>query len=103
MSTSPYLQEVSEIMRRARLSTGWSQSEFAEALGRSQALVSKYEAGKAVPPADVLIHCIHIAGVAVMFEQPTWNGDPNWAPVYESLRNLAVAIRSVQQSISARP
>lgn len=97
-NSSPYLREASEIIRKARLSAGMSQSSFAAALGRSQALVSKYESGKTVPPADLLIHCMHIAGATVTFGDSGSSASPHWAPVYESLRDLAAAIRAAEQS-----
>lgn len=37
-------------VRRLRLLLGWSQVQFAEAIGRSYASVQGYEAGKRVPP-----------------------------------------------------
>lgn len=48
------------IVRDARLRVGETQTSFAMRVGSTQPLVSKYEAGTVAPPANVLMHCIHI-------------------------------------------
>lgn len=51
-----------ELVRQARVQRGLTQGLFAEEIRRSQGLVSKYEAGRVEPPAEVLMHCLNILG-----------------------------------------
>lgn len=49
---------ISEIIANAR--KGRSQKEFAEYLGKSQSVISKYESGRTNPPVDVIEKCLKI-------------------------------------------
>jgi transcriptional regulator with XRE-family HTH domain len=52
--------EAAQFVRAARQKLRCSQHEFADFIKRSQGVVSKYESGKVSPPADVIMHCMHI-------------------------------------------
>lgn len=52
------MRKVRNIIREARGNR--NQTEFAEFLGKSQGLVSKYERGIVNPPADILEKCMGI-------------------------------------------
>jgi transcriptional regulator with XRE-family HTH domain len=82
------------IVRSARRHLGLSQAEFAEKVGRTQTVISKYEAGLVNPPALVVIHCMN-----VLAEQPLRqfesNADPKWESVALALANLNAALEAV--------
>ena len=48
------------LVYKARKTSMLSQIAFAEKIGKTQSLVSKYERGKVVPPAQVIMHCMTI-------------------------------------------
>lgn len=50
----------SDLVRAARKSDGWTQSEFASFLGSRQSLISKYERGLVNPPAALVMQCMNI-------------------------------------------
>ncbi len=52
------MKKIFEIIRDAR--GNLSQAEFAQKLGRSQPVLSKYERGTINPPAEVVEKCIEI-------------------------------------------
>ena len=95
---TPAASQAAAVVARAREITGLSQSELAEMLGCSQTLVSKYEHARAMPPADVIIHCIHIGGLGVLAPLiASRDGAQGWRNVTELLRLLEVAINSARQ------
>ncbi|KFB70346.1 MAG: putative zinc finger/helix-turn-helix protein, YgiT family [Candidatus Accumulibacter phosphatis] len=49
---------IAELVRAAR--NGRSQKEFAHELGVLQSSISRYESGKASPPAPVIEHCMRM-------------------------------------------
>jgi len=50
----------SQIVRQARLLSQLNQEKFAKSLGKSQAVLSRYENDKVIPPSNIIMHCIHI-------------------------------------------
>ena len=52
----------SEVIIKARKNMGLTQKEFGEDeyINKSQCEISRYENEKADPPADIIIHCMHI-------------------------------------------
>jgi len=48
------------LVKSTRQQKGMTQDEFAKFLGKTQPLVSKYEAGKVTPPADVILDCLEL-------------------------------------------
>jgi transcriptional regulator with XRE-family HTH domain len=50
----------SDLVKKARLKQGFTQSKFAIFLGKAQSEVSKYERGTVDPPGSVIIRCMHI-------------------------------------------
>lgn len=51
---------ISDLVRQARKKIGKNQKDFARYLGKDQSVVSRYERGQAMPPGDVIMHCMHI-------------------------------------------
>lgn len=51
------------VVKQARLFLGETQSKFAKRVDSTQPLISRYEDGSVDPPADLIMHCIHILGV----------------------------------------
>ncbi len=96
MSPKTY-RNAAEIVSAARRSLGLSQALFARRIGRSQAVVSRYESGKVDPPATVMMRAMHILmhssfGVP---EIPAEN-DPRWLAVQVALVQLTKALQAVQ-------
>ncbi|WP_431258551.1 helix-turn-helix domain-containing protein [Roseateles chitinivorans] len=48
------------VVKAARLKLGLTQEAFATQIKTSQSLVSKYESGQVAPPAEILMHCVHV-------------------------------------------
>ena len=48
------------LVKSTRQQKGMTQDEFASLLGKTQPLVSKYEAGKVTPSADVILDCLEL-------------------------------------------
>src|SRR5437870_5278329 len=46
---------IAERMRKVRAKTGWGQEKLAHLLGVSRPAVQKYENGKSIPRADILV------------------------------------------------
>ena len=55
--------KIPEIIKLARKRDDLSQVEFARKLGKTQALISKYEKGDVMPPGDVLQKCQDMIGM----------------------------------------
>jgi transcriptional regulator with XRE-family HTH domain len=99
MPTSPNLASAA-LVRRARRHNGDSQKEFARRLGKSQAVISRYEAGKVDPPGGVVMQCMHILEVAPATSQaPT---DERWQEVTEALAALTHAVRGLRPPSTRR-
>ncbi|AVO30098.1 helix-turn-helix domain-containing protein [Stenotrophomonas maltophilia] len=99
MLTLPY-PTLSTLVRRARLHCGDSQQKFALRLGKSQAVVSRYESGKVDPPGNVVMHCMHILGLAPA--PTTERGDGKWEEVTEALAALTHAVKRLRPANSRR-
>lgn len=52
----------SKILKKTRLNMNLSQKEFGKQkhINKSQSEISRYEKGKATPPIDIYMHCMHI-------------------------------------------
>jgi len=64
-------------VKKLRLALGWSQVQFAQAIGRSYASVQAYEAGKRVPPEVVekmksIAAANHFADLALELSSDEW-------------------------------
>jgi transcriptional regulator with XRE-family HTH domain len=53
-----------DLVGRARRKLGMKQKHFAEKLGKSQGVVSRYEKGEVEPPGEVIMHCMQILGTS---------------------------------------
>ena len=51
------MTETKEIIYLARKRKGLSQKDFSRIINKSQAMISKYESGKAIPPGNILVQC----------------------------------------------
>ena len=51
-----------DLVGKARQKLGLKQKHFAEKLGKSQGVVSRYEKGEVEPPGEVIMHCMQILG-----------------------------------------
>jgi transcriptional regulator with XRE-family HTH domain len=49
-----------QLVKNARAIRGATQHVFARELRKDQSVLSKYERGLVLPPADVLMHCMNI-------------------------------------------
>ena len=47
--------KISEYVKAVRTVRGDTQKDFAKRLGKSRVTITNYEAGRAVPPGDVLL------------------------------------------------
>ncbi|GHD68913.1 hypothetical protein GCM10007164_11210 [Luteimonas padinae] len=81
----------SELVSAARSLLGLSQRDFGRQLGKSQGLISKYESGHVVPPAAVVIHCMHIL---------EWQGGVRSGPL-EGWDDVRKALAQLQRALSA--
>lgn len=52
-----------QVVKKARLLKGLTQSQFGGEIRRPQSLVSKYERGLVEPPGHIIMHCMTIVGV----------------------------------------
>lgn len=84
------------IVRRARTQSGLSQSAFARYMGRSQAVVSRYETGKVEPPWTVIMQCMHLLEKEA--ERSPATNDQSWSTVMIALDSLISAIRHMQKA-----
>jgi transcriptional regulator with XRE-family HTH domain len=50
--------QIKEIIYSARISKGLNQKEFSRLIHKSQAMISKYESGAAIPPGNILKTCL---------------------------------------------
>jgi len=48
------------IIRQARLFLKLNQKDFAEQLGKTQSVLSRYESGDVQVPSNIVMHCMHI-------------------------------------------
>ncbi|MBL8261060.1 MAG: helix-turn-helix transcriptional regulator [Xanthomonadaceae bacterium] len=81
-----------QLVLRARTMLGLTQQEFGLRIGKSQGLVSKYEGGRVVPPARVVIHCVNVLNGS----GPPKEADPKgWDAVHVALAQLQQALAEV--------
>jgi transcriptional regulator with XRE-family HTH domain len=95
--SAPPNPEMAQLVRSARQKTGLSQEVFARVIGRSQAVVSKYESGKVSPPGGVIIHCMNIMKPS----EPAPNvavqaSDPRWRSLFSALHQLNRAVEALR-------
>ena len=74
----------------ARRRLGLKQGEFAKCIGKSQAVVSRYERGQVDPPGEVIMRCMHImsqSNATMPIPASTWD---------ETLNALEAAVALVK-------
>lgn len=90
---------MAQMVRAAREAEKATQQAFAQKIGRSQATLSKYEAGTVSPPGPVVIQCMNILGITAAIpgasESAATSSSP-WDAVYAALAALNRAIEAVQ-------
>lgn len=94
------ITNVPELMRTARGDR--NQKDFATLLGVKQSSISRYERGKASPPAAVIEHCMHLVHESTNGAAPTADdlakririvlADPAMAPVRAAFSGLLDAV-----------
>ncbi|WP_080937509.1 helix-turn-helix domain-containing protein [Burkholderia plantarii] len=94
MQTSNPLQ-AAFLVRDARRQLGLNQAKFALLLGKSQAVVSRYEKGRVDPPSDVVMHCVHILSGAGK-EGSVPMGD--WDQMLKALEAAVLLVRSLRDA-----
>lgn len=94
--TAKISTEAASLVRSARHKLGLNQMEFGKMIGRSQAVVSKYEAGIVRPPGDTIIHCMNILKPRFTASLAT-EGDARWAAVARAMAQLDAALAAVQR------
>jgi ribosome-binding protein aMBF1 (putative translation factor) len=81
------------LVRQARAESGLSQVDFAHLLGKSQAVISRYEAGNVSPPGQVVMHCMHIFEKSAQAQPPAAPED--WKAVIDALNQLTQAVQAM--------
>jgi transcriptional regulator with XRE-family HTH domain len=78
----------------ARDLLGLSQTQFGATIGRTQTVISKYESGLVNPPADVIMHCMHILSAPDL----RLNGltDSGWESIMTAMERLHEAVRAAR-------
>lgn len=81
---------LASLVRSSRTVTGLNQGDFAKLLGKSQAVVCRYEKGKVEPPGEIVMHCMQLLGASpVQLKPPSGSWD-------ETLNALEAAIAIVK-------
>lgn len=99
-NTDALRKEVATVVRNARARLAFTQKKMAALLGVSQPNISRYESGEAEPPSTVLMHCLHICGVASDLSASLAVDDRGWAEVLAALGHLETAIHSAAHARS---
>lgn len=114
ISASRYAEAASQLIRDARSKTGLTQGEFAKLMGSKQSLISRYESTHTPPPADLLMHCMHIldlypppepraAAKPAVAEGPLSPATPWLPPIQHALANLVAAIEAASKTSQKLP
>jgi transcriptional regulator with XRE-family HTH domain len=90
-ATAPNL---AKLVRATRLRKRLNQAAFAEIIGKTQGMVSRYESGESVPPSDVLMYCMHEESAPVI--RPDL--DQALAQVQQAAEALLVAITAFKEA-----
>lgn len=83
------VQDTARLVKAARRATGKTQAEFGRSVGKSQALVSKYENGVVQPPASVIMHCMNKLQSPAPGDAGT---GAQWAAAIRALHELTAAL-----------
>lgn len=88
--------QIAALVKRARQRLDLNQGDFAGILGKSQAVVSRYEQGSVDPPGSVIMHCVQILGGISPASQTQVS---SWSELQAALE-AAVAIVKVMREAS---
>lgn len=58
-------EEIAQIIKKARLNSGYTQKEVADAIGRKRQTLASWETGQSQPDADTLFQLFDFYGVSV--------------------------------------
>ncbi|WP_354521627.1 helix-turn-helix domain-containing protein [Lysobacter enzymogenes] len=86
-----------DLVRRAREAEQLSQRDFGALFGKSQGVVSRYESGAVDPPAEILMHCMHI--LAPSNAPAASSLEPAITGVRLALENLGRALDALQRVV----
>lgn len=87
--------QIAALVRRARLKLELNQGAFARVLGKSQAVVSRYEQGSVDPPGKVVMHCVQILGGINPGPQTQVS---SWSELQAALEAAAAIVRTMQEA-----
>ena len=85
-----------ELVRLAREIEKLSQQSFGARFGKSQGVVSRYESGDVDPPAEVLMHCMHVLSATDAFQPSALESAINGVRL--ALENLGRALDALQRA-----
>lgn len=80
------------LVRLARRAEGASQRDFGAKFGKSQGIVSRYESGTVDPPAEVLMHCMHILSPP---------NTPTTSDLEPAITGVRLALESLERALDA--
>lgn len=101
MDTPASTPPLARLVRQARQQTGLSQSDFGSLVGKTQAVISRYENGAVEPPGSVIMHCVHLIGSHVAGDDTESAQAMRLEAVETALQSLQTAVRALRRG-SAR-
>lgn len=91
--------QIAALVRGARRQLGLNQGQFAQKLGKSQAVVSRYEQGSVEPPGEVVMRCVHILGGIHPASETRVS---SWADLLATLEGAVAIVKAMQEAPSGR-
>lgn len=86
--------QIAALVRRARHTLDLNQGEFAAILGKSQAVVSRYEQGSVDPPGEVVMRCVQILGGVSSAPQTQVS---SWSELQAALEAAVAIVRTLRE------
>jgi predicted transcriptional regulator len=87
--------QTAALVRKARRHLGLNQGQFAARIGKSQAVVSRYEQGSVAPPGEVIMHCMHILGEVSAASETQVS---SWSELLTALEAAVAIVKSMQEA-----
>ena len=91
--------QIAALVRGARRQLGLNQGQFAHELGKSQAVVSRYEQGSVEPPGEVVMRCVHILGGVGSASEPRVS---SWSDLLATLEAAVAIVKTMQEAPPGR-
>lgn len=89
--------DLARLVRQARAKLNVSQTEFGRLVGKTQTVISRYEAGAVEPPGSIIMYCMHITGIE-SYPEAGRLGSP---PDAKRLAAVEKALGALQQAVRA--